>query len=54
MLAWIVFNRTVYMYKNLFGIKLPTMVEMAWSQTKPNQTKANQTEATADKVVGVS
>ena len=28
MLKWIVWNRTVYMHKNGFGIKLPTMVDM--------------------------
>ena len=26
-LNWIVWNRTVYMYKNGFGIKQPTMVD---------------------------
>ena len=28
MLNWIVWNRTVYMYKNGFGIKLPKMIDM--------------------------
>ena len=28
MLKWIVWNRTVSMYKNWFGIKWPTMVDM--------------------------
>ena len=28
MLNWIVWNRTVYMYKNGFGIKWPAMVDM--------------------------
>ena len=28
----------VYMYKNRFGIKWPTMVDMSLNQTKPNQT----------------
>ena len=26
------------MYKNEFGIKWPTMVDVPWNQTKPNQT----------------
>ena len=28
MLNWIVWNRTVYLYKNGFGIKLSTKVDM--------------------------
>ena len=28
MLNWIVWNKTVYMYKNGFGIKEPTMIDM--------------------------
>ena len=28
MLNWIVWNRTDYLYKNRFGIKLPTKVDM--------------------------
>ena len=28
MIKWIVWNRTVYLYKNGFGIKQPTMVDM--------------------------
>ena len=28
MLSWIVGNRTVYLYKNGFGIKQPTKVDM--------------------------
>ena len=28
MLNWIVWNRRVYLYKNGFGIKQPTMVDM--------------------------
>ena len=29
MLKWIVWNRTVCLYKNGFGIKYPTKVDMA-------------------------
>ena len=28
MLNWIVSNRTVYLYKNIFGVKKPTKVDM--------------------------
>ena len=28
MLNWIVWNRTVYFYKNGFGVKYPTRVDM--------------------------
>ena len=38
---WIVWNRTFYLYKNKFYIKLPTKVYQPW---KPKQTKPNQTE----------
>ena len=34
MQKWIVWNRTVYMYKNGFGIKYPTMVDISSNQTK--------------------
>ena len=33
-LKWIVWNRTVYMYINGFGIKNPTMVDMPLNQNK--------------------
>ena len=33
MLNWIVWNITVYIYKNGFGIKWPTMVDMLWNPT---------------------
>ena len=36
MLNWIVWNGTVYMYKNGFGIKQPTMVDMPYNKTKQN------------------
>ena len=35
MLNLIVWNRTVYMYKNGFDIKLSTMVDVPYNQTKP-------------------
>ena len=38
-LNWIVWKRTVYMYKNGFGIKKPIMVDMS---LKLNQIKSNQ------------
>ena len=38
MLNWIVWNRTVYMYKNGFSVKYN-----GWYAIKPNQTKPNQT-----------
>ena len=28
MINWIVWNRTVYMYKNGFGVRWPTMIDM--------------------------
>ena len=37
MLNLIVWNRTVYMHKNGFSIKKPTIVEMPWNQTKQKQ-----------------
>ena len=37
MLNRIVWKRTVYMYKNEFGIKWPTMVDMPQIQTKTKQ-----------------
>ncbi len=37
MLNWIVWNRTVYKYKNGFGIKYPTMVDMPLNKKKQNQ-----------------
>ena len=39
MFNWIGWNKTVYMYKNGFSIKLPSMVDMPYNHTKPNQTK---------------
>ena len=39
MLNWIVCNRTVYMYKNGFGISLPTMVDVPSNQTIPGNKK---------------
>ena len=36
MLNWIVCNRTIYLYKNEFGIK--SMVDMPYNQTKPKYT----------------
>ena len=40
MLNWFVWNRTVYMYKTGFGIKLPRIVDMP-KKTKTNQTTQN-------------
>ena len=40
MLKWIVWNRTVYMHKNEFGIFQLQL--MMYHKTKPNQTKPNQ------------
>ena len=34
MLNWIVWNRTVYVYENGFGIKYPTKVDMSLNLNK--------------------
>ena len=34
MLNWIVWNRTVYLYENGFGIKSPTKIDMPWNPNK--------------------
>ena len=39
MLNWVVWNRTVCMYINWFGIRWPTMVIMSIKQTTPNRSK---------------
>ena len=46
MLNWIVWNRTVYMYKNGFGNGWYAIKpnQMKLNQTKPNQMKPNQTK----------
>ena len=36
MLNWIVWNRTVYLYKNGFGDDKPTKVDMPWNPNKMN------------------
>ena len=36
MLNWIVWNRTVYLYKNGFGIKYFTKVDMPENPNKPS------------------
>ena len=33
MLNWIIWNKTEYLYKNGFGVKLPTNIDMLQSQT---------------------
>ena len=42
MLNWIVWNGTVYMYKNGFGIRYTKMVDMP-KKTKKQTNKHNQT-----------
>ena len=36
MLNWIVWNGTDNLYKNGFGVKWPTKVDMPWNWKKPN------------------
>ena len=44
MFNWIVWNKTIYMYKNGFSIKI---TYNGWYAIKPNQTKQKQIEQTS-------
>ena len=41
MLNWIVWNRTVYLYKNGFGIKSPTKVGLSQNPNKQTNKQTN-------------
>ena len=44
MLNRIVWNRTDYLYKNRFGIKYPTKVDMLWKPTNQSGSFKNVTD----------